>query len=119
MIRRPPRSTLFPYTTLFRSARPLDICLFEICGIDDRNRLLCRDPGAARLYSAAVEHSTKAVALALDLDSTTGGHPVCDIAQIDGLCTHQDMEPGAFDLLAHHRLQATRKAEGRIEFART
>src|SRR3712207_8173368 len=23
MIRRPPRSTLFPYTTLFRSARPL------------------------------------------------------------------------------------------------
>src|SRR3712207_8127771 len=24
MIRRPPRSTLFPYTTLFRSSRPLD-----------------------------------------------------------------------------------------------
>src|SRR2546430_14220020 len=24
MIRRPPRSTLFPYTTLFRSLRPLD-----------------------------------------------------------------------------------------------
>src|SRR3712207_8651194 len=25
MIRRPPRSTLFPYTTLFRSARPDDV----------------------------------------------------------------------------------------------
>src|SRR3712207_8610779 len=25
MIRRPPRSTLFPYTTLFRSARALDL----------------------------------------------------------------------------------------------
>src|SRR3712207_7095183 len=25
MIRRPPRSTLFPYTTLFRSARPLPL----------------------------------------------------------------------------------------------
>src|SRR3712207_7376450 len=25
MIRRPPRSTLFPYTTLFRSSRPLDL----------------------------------------------------------------------------------------------
>src|ERR1035438_10919898 len=25
MIRRPPRSTLFPYTTLFRSARELDM----------------------------------------------------------------------------------------------
>src|SRR3712207_8043318 len=27
MIRRPPRSTLFPYTTLFRSARELDAYL--------------------------------------------------------------------------------------------
>src|SRR3712207_7749708 len=26
MIRRPPRSTLFPYTTLFRSARAADDC---------------------------------------------------------------------------------------------
>src|SRR5262245_63916364 len=26
MIRRPPRSTLFPYTTLFRSARPVPFC---------------------------------------------------------------------------------------------
>src|SRR5947208_13258271 len=25
MIRRPPRSTLFPYTTLFRSQRPADV----------------------------------------------------------------------------------------------
>src|SRR2546430_12046699 len=27
MIRRPPRSTLFPYTTLFRSTQPLLACL--------------------------------------------------------------------------------------------
>src|SRR3712207_7517563 len=33
MIRRPPRSTLFPYTTLFRSRR-----LKERCGQDARNR---------------------------------------------------------------------------------
>src|SRR5258705_6077235 len=26
MIRRPPRSTLFPYTTLFRSGRPRPLC---------------------------------------------------------------------------------------------
>src|SRR3712207_8510597 len=26
MIRRPPRSTLFPYTTLFRSAKVTDVC---------------------------------------------------------------------------------------------
>src|SRR5690348_17357464 len=28
MIRRPPRSTLFPYTTLFRSDRPL--CVYDV-----------------------------------------------------------------------------------------
>src|SRR3712207_8155200 len=36
MIRRPPRSTLFPYTTLFRSLSP-------------RPRLLILDPGAERI----------------------------------------------------------------------
>src|SRR2546427_3922036 len=33
MIRRPPRSTLFPYTTLFRSLRALDLC-FLVLAID-------------------------------------------------------------------------------------
>src|SRR5580698_9180226 len=32
MIRRPPRSTLFPYTTLFRSGRRR---ILELCGIVD------------------------------------------------------------------------------------
>src|SRR5438445_1799574 len=31
MIRRPPRSTLFPYTTLFRSLRALAVDLGKIC----------------------------------------------------------------------------------------
>src|SRR5260370_24399298 len=30
MIRRPPRSTLFPYTTLFRSHMPVEILRFQI-----------------------------------------------------------------------------------------
>src|SRR5258708_27496139 len=38
MIRRPPRSTLFPYTTLFRSAVPL--------GSADDVAGECRDPAA-------------------------------------------------------------------------
>src|SRR3712207_7768935 len=38
MIRRPPRSTLFPYTTLFRSRRP-----------DRRRQLLRQDEGRRRL----------------------------------------------------------------------
>src|SRR2546429_7377687 len=36
MIRRPPRSTLFPYTTLFRSARPAR----ESARVDDQHRAL-------------------------------------------------------------------------------
>src|SRR3712207_8791629 len=33
MIRRPPRSTLFPYTTLFRSVPRLDVSQNEILGL--------------------------------------------------------------------------------------
>src|SRR3712207_1018859 len=34
MIRRPPRSTLFPYTTLFRSARCLPVAAQPCAGVD-------------------------------------------------------------------------------------
>src|SRR5258708_17408829 len=34
MIRRPPRSTLFPYTTLFRSHSLLDIWMFKCQGLN-------------------------------------------------------------------------------------
>src|SRR2546430_4301278 len=36
MIRRPPRSTLFPYTTLFRSA---EVCSCPCCGDRSRRRI--------------------------------------------------------------------------------
>src|SRR2546426_6093172 len=34
MIRRPPRSTLFPYTTLFRSCDHVDACIGRLSGED-------------------------------------------------------------------------------------
>src|SRR2546426_2200126 len=37
MIRRPPRSTLFPYTTLFRSAAAIEMKL-ESCGVPPERR---------------------------------------------------------------------------------
>src|SRR5260221_4410204 len=43
MIRRPPRSTLFPYTTLFRSG---DTALFK--NLDDRVRVLANVRAVAR-----------------------------------------------------------------------
>src|SRR3954463_16696253 len=41
MIRRPPRSTLFPYTTLFRSATPSSACPVPVSPAS-------RSPGSAR-----------------------------------------------------------------------
>src|SRR5260221_7869546 len=46
MIRRPPRSTLFPYTTLFRSA-------LDVAGVDGAADILCRDE-AQDLHLAGV-----------------------------------------------------------------
>src|SRR5258708_26257509 len=55
MIRRPPRSTLFPYTTLFRS---LEGSLLQHQGIlaDDRNQL----DSATRLYQQALRRFQEA-----------------------------------------------------------
>src|SRR3712207_8968193 len=47
MIRRPPRSTLFPYTTLFRSGRP------TITGWDDDKRTLKDARGRLMIDRAA------------------------------------------------------------------
>src|SRR5438270_7779637 len=62
MIRRPPRSTLFPYTTLFRSPRPWD-------GPSSRKRSADRpaplSPGYSRndrhdsLYGRSEEHTSE------------------------------------------------------------
>src|SRR6266498_1988726 len=56
MIRRPPRSTLFPYTTLFRSVDELaqpHICLLWTAG----GRQLCVDRKSTRLNSSHVRIS--------------------------------------------------------------
>src|SRR3712207_9434757 len=44
MIRRPPRSTLFPYTTLFRSARGVEAILRSVLDRPERERRIGR-PG--------------------------------------------------------------------------
>src|SRR5256885_10954308 len=54
MIRRPPRSTLFPYTTLFRSVLVPDP---ERLGEQKREILLLRIPGELRrVVAARVDH---------------------------------------------------------------
>src|SRR5256886_5609041 len=53
MIRRPPRSTLFPYTTLFRSnAAGLPLQLILICGRNEELAARLRDRKSTRLNSS-------------------------------------------------------------------
>src|SRR2546429_4701653 len=61
MIRRPPRSTLFPYTTLFRS----EVCGLEsreICSTEDSGDSCCStrsgDLNLARPFKAGISHAT-------------------------------------------------------------
>src|SRR5437879_11179359 len=52
MIRRPPRSTLFPYTTLFRSAAPVSDDRHEPRRAALGHRLQLRDRKSTRLNSS-------------------------------------------------------------------
>src|SRR3712207_8649355 len=63
MIRRPPRSTLFPYTTLFRSIARLNLGFFDRA-IADFDRGLAVDPAYRNC------ERWKAVALLADRKST-------------------------------------------------
>src|SRR3712207_8221045 len=53
MIRRPPRSTLFPYTTLFRSVRELDsddaVTILESLADEDKAEVLDQLPPMERV----------------------------------------------------------------------
>src|SRR3712207_7679927 len=54
MIRRPPRSTLFPYTTLFRSpALPVDVAQLPHLGDGRRAGSGCAGAGAPRRHGGA------------------------------------------------------------------
>src|SRR2546429_1656951 len=69
MIRRPPRSTLFPYTTLFRSALAA-VVLINSTAMGNRGRLIA--PGGLRDELAAVAEDEPAAggSLAEDRKST-------------------------------------------------
>src|SRR3712207_7493984 len=54
MIRRPPRSTLFPYTTLFRSEGARDYAIFTT---DREDRIVDWMPGAAAVFGWSAEEA--------------------------------------------------------------
>src|SRR2546422_4623319 len=60
MIRRPPRSTLFPYTTLFRSIVPIQLNTFTADGtamisVDTMNE----DPSVGSSFMRSEEHTSE------------------------------------------------------------
>src|SRR3989442_8538405 len=65
MIRRPPRSTLFPYTTLFRSTERRFVFIIQRGAADGLETLIpYADPGYARLRGAiAVDTDRKSTRL--------------------------------------------------------
>src|SRR2546429_4056652 len=100
MIRRPPRSTLFPYTTLFRSGFVLTGLLLPPCSTRlGSGRLPPQMPGAlsfqrASLFSAADRKSTRLnsshgyISYAVFCLKKKKKHPITNDYQIHNLTPH-------------------------------
>src|SRR5258708_26377975 len=100
MIRRPPRSTLFPYTTLFRS-RAIDFSRVHIrqSNVPNFSRVLHLLKGADGFFKGRSEEHTSELQspdhlvcrLLLEKKKNTGTHYIFliwdQISQISGVCT--------------------------------
>src|SRR2546425_9867371 len=75
MIRRPPRSTLFPYTTLFRSLLDFDLhlALLELALLQLLAQLLARAPPAVLRRLLGLRRLGRDVALRRDHEQGTLG----------------------------------------------
>src|SRR2546430_6851478 len=71
MIRRPPRSTLFPYTTLFRSLEPLEL-LRELAGhVDSTNLLVLRQLNPAAIVETPANFDEAALEIEIRSEEHT------------------------------------------------
>src|SRR2546425_9095296 len=78
MIRRPPRSTLFPYTTLFRSLEPVREFLHVRDVVDAYARLLVRgQPG--EIYNVASGEGIPLEQLFFKLADLVGVRPIPEV----------------------------------------
>src|SRR3712207_8099845 len=68
MIRRPPRSTLFPYTTLFRSLKDPNTARIMVAGVTAEDAVLEIGPGRGFLTTFLAQRAALVHALELDPD---------------------------------------------------
>src|SRR5258708_10867387 len=99
MIRRPPRSTLFPYTTLFRSKRTKGLVVTELKGemlvYDlERHRAHCLNPAAAVALEVVDEQDRKSTRL-------NSSHQIISYAVF---CLKKKKHKTTYDTLRHHRI---------------
>src|SRR5206468_7957883 len=86
MIRRPPRSTLFPYTTLFRSLvrrvgrRPL---IVKVVLLDVRQEQVDRDRKSTRLNSSHDQISYAVFCLKKKRHNVSGDVTVNDVQEVE------------------------------------
>src|SRR3712207_8955761 len=97
MIRRPPRSTLFPYTTLFRSRRV--------------SSLGCSPPGAlekadvsAGPVAASPDNSTVATSSALSVPLSLAGRRATSVLSFDALAARRRSEEHTSELQSRQYL---------------
>src|SRR3712207_9566095 len=85
MIRRPPRSTLFPYTTLFRSGAAVDVAALDLLGraVVDRAEELSRLREAALRVGLAREAEVGEVRAVVVEQDVRGLHVAVDEAARD------------------------------------
>src|SRR3989454_7024085 len=74
MIRRPPRSTLFPYTTLFRSRQAAPQPADRLPADDLLQRLTARTPPDRRLVARGDRRGKREIDVELDLDTPDPEH---------------------------------------------
>ena len=114
MIRRPPRSTLFPYTTLFRSLPKNGSCRYRswFAAVLDQCGSACR--ARARLVFHHRRNSRAAVGAVFGLRPVLGAHPPAGLPRPLAVYTKRGRRK------VHHGFKLVgRKRAGRIQLRQT
>src|ERR1035441_10906222 len=95
MIRRPPRSTLFPYTTLFRSAKGNFDGAYQAYQIGANDQLLSSSDYAPLIIAYKNGHPVQLTDVAAILDDTENVRAAAWMNQTPSVILNIQRQPGA------------------------